>query len=249
MAKAEEDAISERCPTGIDGLDGVLNGGFPRGNTVLLTGTCGTGKTSLSLEFLIHGAEEGEVGLFIAATETPAKLKGSMIPYDFLKPKMLDDKIHFIHLDEVYEAAGIGPEAKIDSKGVKALTKAVVQQVKKRKAGRLVIDSITSICARLTTEERIRDFISSLGDGLAKEDCTGLLVSEVPAGSDIYSPYGVEEAVSDGVVLLGNLERQGDLLRTLQVVKMRGTTHSRAKYILDLTSAGVLLAPLLKGGE
>jgi circadian clock protein KaiC len=47
----------------------------------------------------------------------------------------------------------------------------------------------------------------------------------------------------------GNLERRGDLLRTLQVVKMRGTQHSRAKYVLDLTTSGVLLVPLLKGGS
>ncbi len=244
-----EAANVERCLTGIDGLDSILNGGIPRGNTTLLTGTCGTGKTSVGLEFIIHGADQGEVGLFIAATETPEKLTGSMIPYDFLTPKMLEDKIEFMHLEDFYKAAGIDLESEIDSKGVKSLIKAIRDEVKKKKAKRLVIDSITSICARLTTEDRIRDFISGLSDALAKVDCTALLVSEVPAGSDIYSPYGVEEAVSDGVVLLGNLERQGDLLRTLQVVKMRGTTHSRAKYIIDLTSAGVLLAPLLKGGE
>lgn len=248
MAKVEG-SDGERCQTGIDGLDSILSGGIPRGNTTLVTGTCGTGKTSLSLEFIIHGAEEGDVGLFIAATETPEKLRGSMIPYDFLKPKMLEEKIEFMHLEDIYEAAGVAREIVIDGDGVKSLIKAITDQVKKKKAKRLVIDSITSICARLTTEDRIRDFISGLSDALARVECTAILVSEVPSGSNIYSPYGVEEAVSDGVVLLGNLERQGDLLRTLQVVKMRGTTHSRAKYILDLTSAGVLLAPLLKGGD
>jgi circadian clock protein KaiC len=58
----------------------------------------------------------------------------------------------------------------------------------------------------------------------------------------------VEEALADGIILMGNMERRGDLLRTLQVIKMRGTSHSRAKYVLDLTPAGVLLVPLLKGG-
>ena len=64
-----------------------------------------------------------------------------------------------------------------------------------------------------------------------------------------YSKYGVEEAIADGVILMGNLERNGDMLRTLQVIKMRGTSHSRAKYVLDLTTAGILLVPLLKGGS
>ncbi len=240
-------ADRERCLTGIDGLDNVLNGGLPRNNTILLTGSCGTGKTSMSLEFLIHGAEEGETGIFIAATEPPGKLTENMIPYDFFDPQMLAKKlIIFIDLHELYKVAKTeGPE--IDQKGSVALMKAIVAAVKSHGAKRLVIDSITSVCARLLTADLIREFIRGLGHVLSKEGCTALLIAEVPAGDDRYSPYGVEEAVVDGVILLGNLERQGDLLRTLQVVKMRGTTHSRAKYILDLTSVGTLLAPLLKG--
>ncbi|MEE9600463.1 MAG: ATPase domain-containing protein [Thermoplasmata archaeon] len=248
VAQAVEASDRVRCLTGIDGLDNILNGGIPKGNTTLVTGTCGTGKTSLGLEFILHGAEEEEVGIFIAATETSEKLMESMIPYDFFRPKLLKEgKVEFLSLHELYKTAGIsGPE--IDSKGAASLIKAVVAAVKKRKAKRLVMDSVTSVCARLSTEDRIREFITGLSHALAKEGCTAILISEVPAGSDIYSPYGVEEAVVDGVVLLGNLERRGDLLRTLQVVKMRGATHSRAKYVLDLTSCGVLLAPLLKGG-
>ena len=229
-------AVRERCLTGIDGLDNVL-----------VTGSCGTGKTSMSLEFLIHGAEEGETGIFVAATEPPEKLTENMIPYDFFDPQMLARKlIIFIDLHELYKRAKTeGPE--IDQKGSEALMKAIVAAVKTHGAKRLVIDSITSICARLLTADLIREFIRGLSHALSLEGCTALLIAEVPAGEDRYSPYGVEEAVVDGVILLGNLERQGDLLRTLQVVKMRGTTHSRAKYILDLTSVGTLLAPLLKG--
>ena len=68
-------------------------------------------------------------------------------------------------------------------------------------------------------------------------------VSEIMSSEEGYSRWGVEEAIADGVIVTGNLERRGDLLRTLQIVKMRGTTHSRAKYVLDLTTAGVLLVP------
>jgi circadian clock protein KaiC len=74
-------------------------------------------------------------------------------------------------------------------------------------------------------------------------------VSEIGPQSSGYSTFGVEEAISDGIVLMANMERRGDLLRTLQVIKMRGTMHSRAKYVLDLTPVGVLLVPLLKGGS
>ncbi len=249
MGNSESAAGRDRCLTGIDGLDNILSGGIPRNNTILVTGSCGTGKTSLGLEFLLHGAEKGEKGLLVAATEPPDKLTENMIPYDFYDAKLLEKKdIVFMDLHELYKKARTeGPE--IDQKGSEALVKAIVATVKSRGAQRLVIDSITSICARLLTADLIREFIRSLSQLVAQEGCTALLIAEVPAGDERYSPYGVEEAVVDGVILLGNLERQGDLLRTLQVVKMRGTTHSRAKYILDLTSVGVLLAPLLKGGR
>lgn len=76
-----------------------------------------------------------------------------------------------------------------------------------------------------------------------------MLVSELLPSAKGYSQYGVEEAIADGIILLGNLERRGDLLRTVQIIKMRVRTHSRAKYVLDLTSMRLLLAPLLKGGS
>src|SRR5438309_930202 len=89
----------------------------------------------------------------------------------------------------------------------------------------------------------------SVGTVLSAKGCTSLLVSEIRSSEEGYSHWGVEEALADGVIVTGNLERRGDLLRTLQIVKMRGTTHSRAKYVLDLTTSGVLLVPLLKGGS
>ena len=59
----------DRCPTGIDGLDSVLSGGIPRGNTILVTGSCGTGKTTLCMEFLVHGAIADENSMFVSVTE------------------------------------------------------------------------------------------------------------------------------------------------------------------------------------
>jgi circadian clock protein KaiC len=114
---------------------------------------------------------------------------------------------------------------------------------------RMVVDSITSVCYKLKTSEKIRDFILQLSKSLSDIGCTSILVGEVPAQSSAYSSFGVEEAIADGIILMANMERRGDLLRTLQVIKMRGTMHSRAKYVLDLTSMGVLLVPLLKGGS
>lgn len=245
----EVSARRDRCPTGIDGLDNILNGGIPRGNTIMLSGNPGTGKTSLSLEFLLHGAREGEKCVFIAATEPQEKLITNMIPYDFFDKDLLKSgKLQFVDLADVQKKAKTD-KAELNAEEANDLLQAILEVAKDKEAERLVIDSITSVATQLASKERIRDFLSRLIQGLSKLTCTTLLVSEVSAGPhEIYSASGVEEAVVDGVIVMGNLERRGDLLRTLQVVKMRGTQHSRAKYILDLTSVGLLLAPLLKGG-
>ena len=239
---------NDRCVTGIEGLDNILNGGIPRGNTVLITGSCGTGKTTLSLEFLVHGALMGERSLYISVTEATKKLLKNMIPYEFFDKKLIVEKmLIFLDLPDLYEKLNL-TKLEFDLEDIQGLLDEIIKIVKKWEVKRLVIDSITSICYRLKEEEKIREFILRLGKALSDLGCTTLLVSELLPSAKGYSQYGVEEAIADGVILLGNLERRGDLLRTIQVVKMRGTTHSRAKYVLDLTSIGILLAPLLKGG-
>jgi len=239
----------ERCPTGVDALDNILYGGIPRANTVLLTGSCGTGKTSLALEFLIHGAAAGEIGLFISVTEASSKLLENIIPYDFFEDMLIKKgRLVFVDLPVIYEKLGL-EKTELNPEEVDLLVNAIADLVRELSAVRLVMDSVTSVCYKLRSEEMIRDFILKLGKVLSGQGCTSILVSEIAPGAQRYSMYGVEEAIADGIILMDNLERRGDLLRTLQVIKMRGTTHSRAKYVLDLTAEGVLLVPLLKGGS
>jgi len=245
---AEVEQPRERCKTGIDSLDNILYGGIPRSNTILLTGSCGTGKTSLALEFLIHGALEGERSMFVSVTEASEKLLANVIKYDFLDQKLItDETLILIDLPLIYERLGL-VKIELSMEEVGILVSSVLDLVSELKIKRMVIDSITSIGYKLKTQEKIRDFILRLSKGASSLDCTSMLVSEVQPGTQAYSTFMVEEALADGIILMGNMERRGDLLRTLQVIKMRGTSHSRAKYVLDLTSAGVLLVPLLKGG-
>ena len=250
---SKERSVSEdrtdRCVTGVDGLDNILNGGIPRGNTVLITGSVGTGKTSLCLEFLVHGALYGENSLYISVTESTDKLLKNIIPYDFFEEKLVrDGRLHFLDLPVVYDRLGLD-KPEFDYEEIHILVDAIVSLVKELRIKRVVVDSITSVSYRFKSEEIIREFVLKLGSILSGTGCTTLLVAEIAPTTERYSTYGVEEAIADGIVVMGNLERRGDLLRTLQVVKMRGTMHSRAKYVLDLTTTGVLLVPLLKGGS
>ena len=236
----------ERCKTGIGELDSLLNGGIPRGNSVLISGSCGTGKTTLSLEFLIHGVENGEKGLYISATEISSKVIKNMVPFQFFKEEYFDSGyIKIIDIPNIYSKLSLY-KLEFEQEDIDKLINYIADIVKNGDFKRIAIDSLTSICYRLRTEEKIRDFIIKFEEIVNKIGATALMVSELLPNAKGYSQYGVEEAVADGIILLGNLKRRGDLLRTLQIIKMRGTSHSRAEYVMDITPLGIMLSPLLK---
>ena len=239
----------ERCATGIEGLDNILGGGIPRGNMVLVAGSVGTGKTTLSLEFLVRGAERGERSLFISVTEASAKLIQNLSTFEFFRTELVDQgSLVFVDLPVIYERLGLSNE-ELNPEEISILIRTIRDLVRTLGVRRLVLDSLTSVCYRIPKEEQIRDFMLRLGEELKEAGCTSVLVSEIGPNPGRYSLHGVEEAIVDGVVLLWNARRMGDILRVVQVVKMRGAAHSRAQYVMELTPIGILMAPHLKGGR
>ncbi len=240
--------VLERCATGIDGLDNILGGGIPRGNMVLVAGSVGTGKTTLCLEFLVRGAERGERSLFLSVTEASSKLIQNLSTFEFFRTDLIEQgELVFVDLPSVYDRLGLGKE-ELAPEEIDIVIRTISDLVRSLGAKRLVLDSLTSVCYRIRKDEQIRDFMLRLGQELNEAGCTSLLVSEIGPTPGRYSLHGVEEAIVDGVILLWNTRRLGDILRVVQIVKMRGTAHSRAQYVLELTPIGILMAPHLKGG-
>jgi len=236
----------EKVATGIEGLDKILNGGVPKGNTVLITGACGTGKTTMSVEYLMNGAKSGEKGVFISVTESREKLLENLTTYEFFDQNLVDKKsLLFIEFDDLLEQADLKSK-EITNQDIPKLIKQIVDIVTENGAARLVIDSLTGILFHLKDKDSIRSFVFDLSKTLGASKITSLLISEISPDSSSYSTHGVEDAIADGIIMLGNIAQRGYLRRTLHVVKMRGTVHSRAKYFMDLSSYGIIIVPLLK---
>ncbi|HIA89618.1 MAG TPA: circadian clock protein KaiC [Candidatus Poseidoniales archaeon] len=241
----------DRCVTGVHGLDEILRGGIPYGSTVLVAGTCGSGKTTLGMEFLVRGSMTGEACAHFTATEPSVKLLENIRQYPFFDMQLVDTGlINVFDMDVLYSWLGL-TKATFELEDVHALIKAITDIVNTIGVTRLVIDSVTTLCYKIKSEQLIRDFLFTLGKKLSTLGCTTILIAEITSATQNahWSSFGVEEAICDGIVVMGDAERMGHLIRFLQVVKMRGSGHSRAKYALELTPLGVMLTPMLKWGS
>ncbi|MDD1755555.1 MAG: AAA family ATPase [Methanomassiliicoccales archaeon] len=231
-----------RCATGIEGLDNVLGGGIPTSSIVLLAGSCGTGKTTLAFEYLVRGVISGEPGLLITTVETPDRMISNLPRFRFFEASMLvKSKLSIINLQEIIDSAGLSG-SDMDEAAIKKLVAVIAKLVVAHKAKRLVIDTIDSVLMEIKDETLSSMLMADLSAALHRSECTAMLVSSAEKCDRI------EGRVADGIIMMDNLERRWVLLRTMQVVKMKGTSHSRSRYVIDLTDAGVLVTPLLKGG-
>jgi circadian clock protein KaiC len=215
---------AKRVSSGVPGLDSLMQGGFLPKSTNLVTGETGTGKTIFCCQFLWHGLQKGETGVYITLEEDPDDIK--------------EDAMDF----EKYENKGLCKVIYHDPAQVNNLASVVIEEIKRVKAKRLVIDSTSVMALNIQESAQIRKMLLNIINTIKKTDCVAILTSEITEESKALSRFGVEEFVVDGVLLLNYLEyATGNLNRSIIIRKMRRTNHGTDIYPIGITSKGFVV--------
>jgi len=233
----------EKAPTGIAGLDEVLDGGLPRGRPTIVTGRAGCGKTLLSMEFLVRGARDyGEPGVFVLFEESPHELVQNMVSLGFdvagleAEGKLLLEHIH-VERSEIEETGEYDLEALFIRLGF------AIDQVG---AKRIVLDTLEALFAGLPNHSILRAELRRLFRWLKDRGMTAVITAERGEGS--LTRHGLEEYVSDCVILLDHRVENELTTRRLRVVKYRGSRHGTNEYPFLISDTGISLLPVTSLG-
>lgn len=228
-----------RKPTGISGLDNLIEGGLWEKATYLLTGTTGACKTTLSMEFLYNGASKyDEVGLYISFEESIEKIKFHLKHFGW-NIEELEQQKKLIFLDySIHKALG-KKFFVFEDFDLSGLFLTIESLIKETGAKRVVIDSLPVLVSLFRDLSVLRKELGSIKEMLENNGCTSFIISEIPPGHNGFSRYGIEEFVVDGIFVLKYLPIKGGRQRALEVYKMRGTNHSSGDHSLDVMEKGL----------
>lgn len=228
--------------TGITGFDEIAHGGIPKGRTTLLAGTSGSGKTIFAMQFLIGGLLKGESAVFVTFEETPKDIIRNMKSFGWDLQKWIDEgKFLFVDAspseDETIEVGEFD---------LGAFLARILYAIKKIKAERVTLDSISALFPRYSDQAIIRRELYRITAKLKEMGVTAILTAErVTEEKDQIARFGVEEFVSDNVVLLHNYldNVRGDRKRSVEILKFRGTSHETQDTPLLVLADGMNVFP------
>ncbi len=234
----------ERCPSGIPGFDGLCEGGFIRDKSYLISGTSGTGKTIFALQFIVNGAlEYNEPGIFIATEERPQNIREYASTFDWDLEKLEDENMIAL-VDATSTKIGLPSDEKyVDIRpfDTRSLLDQVISIQDEINAKRCVVDSTTAIGFMINDVSKFRIELLKMSTTFEILGLTSLLTCEIVEGSPAISRFGVENFVTEGAIVL-RFERSGNVrIRTIEIVKMRGTKHSYKIHPFDITDKGIVV--------
>ena len=232
-----------KSPTGIQGLDEITGGGLPRGRPTLICGGPGCGKTILSMMFLMNGARQfDEPGVFLSFEETVEALTLNFASLGFDPRPLLTRKklsLDYVRVvpDEILETGAYDLDGlfirlghAIDSIGAK----------------RVVLDTIEALFSGLSQTGLLRAELRRLFNWLRTKGVTAIVTGE--RGEDGLTRHGLEEYITDCVILLDHRVKEQNATRRLRVVKYRGSTHGTNESPFFIDESGISVLPIASLG-
>ncbi len=218
----------ERIKTGISGLDEMLMGGMPKNKHTAISGGPGSGKTSFAFEFVYRGALLGENGLYVTLQETEDEMKENMLAT-------------FTNLTDINDLVKTGKlrimrPQKLD---LDSIAEIIEGQISENKVKRVVIDSATMVKFALEDIVEYRQTLIEFLALLRGLDCTLVVTIEASKVGKNELDFDVEHFTMDGVINLYNVEQGDRRVRALEILKMRGTDHSRELVPFRVTPEGI----------
>jgi circadian clock protein KaiC len=239
VIKASNLKTLQKVPTGISGLDQITGGGIPSGRPTLVCGETGCGKTLLSLEFLVRGALEfKEPGVFMAFEEKADELTVNVASLGFDLDKLQKQnkiKVDYVHIDR----SEIQETGEYDLGGIFVRLAHAIDSIG---AKRVVLDTIENIFSGLSDQRILRSELRRLFQWLKEKNVTAIITGE--KGEGTLTRQGLEEYVSDCVILLDHRIENQISTRRLRVVKYRGSLHGTNEYPFLIDEDGISVLPI-----
>jgi circadian clock protein KaiC len=236
---APSNTVLQKVPTGIAGFDDVTRGGLPQGRTTLICGAAGCGKTLFGTQFLVRGAlDAGEPGVFVSFEETEDDLVKNVASLGFNLRDL--EKKKLLGMEHIrVERAEIEENGEYDLEGLFIRLGLALDSLG---AKRLVIDTLETIFGGLTSYGTLRSELIRLFRWLKDRGVTTIVTAE--RGEGALTRHGLEEYVSDCVVLLDHRVEEQVSTRRLRVVKYRGSTHGSNEYPFLIDQDGINVVPI-----
>jgi circadian clock protein KaiC len=230
--------ILDKSPSGIHGLDEITGGGLPTGRPTLICGSAGCGKTLFAMQFLFHGAEVGEPGIFVSFEETQEELEKNFASLSIDLKSLIDEKMFAV--EYIYtERSEIEETGEFDLEGLFIRLAYAVEQIG---AKRVVLDTIEALFSGLPNEFILRAELRRLFSWLKTRGLTAIITGE--RGENSLTRYGLEEYVADCVILLDNPVIDKISTRNLRIIKYRGSAHGSNEYPFLIDADGISVLPI-----
>jgi circadian clock protein KaiC len=220
--------LKERTTTGISGLDKMVEGGFIKGSSTLISGGSGTGKTLMGLQFAVAGALKGEPVFFVTFEEEPQTIKNNAMAFGWDIEKFENMGLLRILYCSVYQM-----DANENAIAIK-------NQIEEISAQHVVIDNINGFRSTIGDVDKLSEHVNVLSKYFRSKNITSIFINEVPElmGSTTISGDGTTIIV-DNIILLRYIEMESEMKKTISVLKMRGSNHDKEIRELVITKKGI----------